>query len=748
MSIKQKILLLVVLPILAVIGFSGRIVSERWSTSVQMQSLMTEGRIIATLTDVVTDLQRERGRSALYLGSKGALYVQELTAQRQTTDAKRDRFAAAAQPEFIGQLQTTVVKAVQNANAALTGLDKLRVAVSSQSITGGESLRTYSEMIERLLAVSPVIVREADNNQVKNAALALSFLQRASEGAGLTRAIGSAGMAGGGFSSDHLYRLANMEAEEAEFIKLFEVYAPVAIQAAYAGAANSAEATEVSRLRQLILATKPGEPVSDVDGAQWFKAATAHVNMLVGIQEQLLKAVVAQVEGARDQAVWELATTAAIVAFIIATLLALGVATMRSVTRPIIAMVSTMRQLAAGDLDVEIPAAQRKDEIGEMGRAVLVFKEAAIAKSRLESEADTARLSAEGERAAREAEKAEEAHQDHFAIEALGRGLGRLAGGDLLQLIDTPFAAKTERLRKDFNVSVDRLKQTMLAVVSSADAIQTGTQEIAAASDDLSRRTEQQAASLEETAAALDEITATVKRAAEGATHARKVVAAADGDAKKSAVVVREAVEAMDAIAKSAHQISQIIGVIDEIAFQTNLLALNAGVEAARAGDAGRGFAVVASEVRALAQRSAAAAKEIKGLISASTAQVDHGVLLVAETGKSLERIMAQVTEINEVVGEIAAGAKEQATGLDEVNTAINQMDLVTQQNAAMVEESTAASHSLSQETEQLSGLIGQFKVGRPSGADSTRHELQKAAPQAFRQPPKRVVAGGVRRGA
>jgi len=592
-------------------------------------------------------------------------------------------------------------------------------------------------MIDRLLAVSFVVVRDADQDQVKNTALALSFLQRAGERAGITRAIGSAGVAGGGFSSEQLYQLSNIQAEETEFIKLFAVFAPVEIEAAYAGAATSAEETEAARLRQLVLASKPGEPVKDLDASQWFKAATAHVDMLTGVQDQLLKAVVGQVEGAHDLAVRELVATATTVAIIVAVLLGLGVATMRSVTRPISAMVSTMGRLAGGDRRVEIPAVQRKDEIGEMGRALLVFREAAVAKARLEAEAEAARRAAESEREARDAEKAKETRQDQFAIETLGQSLGRLASGDLIQLIETPFAAKTERLRKDFNASVDKLKQTMLSVVSSTETIRSGAQEMSAASEDLARRTERQAASVEETAAALQEITANVKGSAEGAAHARQVVAVADGDAKKSAVVVRQAVEAMDAIAKSAQQINQIIGVIDEIAFQTNLLALNAGVEAARAGDAGRGFAVVASEVRALAQRSADAAKEIKGLISASTTQVDRGVELVAETGKSLESIMAHVTEINSVVGEIAAGAQEQATGLQQINIAITQMDQVTQQNAAMCEESTAASHSLSQATDQLSGLIGQFKVGR-SGDD--------ISPRRERQPPAPVAASAARR--
>ena len=323
----------------------------------------------------------------------------------------------------------------------------------------------------------------------------------------------------------------------------------------------------------------------------------------------------------------------------------------------------------------------------------------------------------------------------------LGGGLKDLASGDLMVRLGDGFSPTYAQIRDDFNEAIDRLKSTILSVVESAGAIKTGAQEISAASDDLSRRTEQQAASLEQTAATLSEVTTTVKKSAEGTGHARQVVAAADANAKESAAVVRQAVDAMSAIAKSSQQISQIIGVIDEIAFQTNLLALNAGVEAARAGDAGRGFAVVASEVRALAQRSAQAAKEIKALISDSAGQVDAGVKLVGETGRSLERIMAQVTEINAVVGDIAAGAQEQSTALQETNTAIEQMNLVTQQNAAMVEQSTAAGHSLSEESSKLAQLVGQFQVGRPASDEALRRELTAAAPHAFRGPDQRPRA-------
>ncbi|MBI1251527.1 MAG: PAS domain S-box protein [Alphaproteobacteria bacterium] len=318
----------------------------------------------------------------------------------------------------------------------------------------------------------------------------------------------------------------------------------------------------------------------------------------------------------------------------------------------------------------------------------------------------------EHDRQAAEAERAARAEEQARVVRGLAAGLHELAEGDLTARIDEPFPGEYEKLRADFNAAMEKMQEAMKSIVSNAGGIRTGAGEISQAADDLSRRTEQQAASLEETAAALDEITATVRKTAEGAKQANSAVTVARGDAEASGQVVKETVAAMAEIEKSSNQISQIIGVIDEIAFQTNLLALNAGVEAARAGEAGRGFAVVASEVRALAQRSSEAAKEIKGLILASSQHVETGVDLVGQAGTALEQIVSKVTEISGLISEIAASAQEQATGLAQVNTAINQMDQTTQQNAAMVEESTAASHSLTQEAEELMTLISRFNTG------------------------------------
>jgi methyl-accepting chemotaxis protein len=313
--------------------------------------------------------------------------------------------------------------------------------------------------------------------------------------------------------------------------------------------------------------------------------------------------------------------------------------------------------------------------------------------------------------------------------------------GDLgVRLVDR-FADEFESLRLDFNRAVEQLRSTLAAVATSTTSIESGSREISQSADDLSRRTEQQAASLEETAAALDEMTVNVANSSKRADEARSIAIQANSSASQSGDVVRNAVQAMSKIEKSSSEISNIIGVIDEIAFQTNLLALNAGVEAARAGEAGKGFAVVAQEVRELAQRSAKAAKEIKELIRASGDDVQDGVQLVSAAGDALESIQAYIVSMNTHMDAIATSAREQSVGLAEVNTAVNQMDQVTQQNAAMVEEANAAGATLAAESAKLKSLVGQFRL---SDAPAATVSMVQAA-RVITEPSVRAVASPIR---
>ncbi len=413
----------------------------------------------------------------------------------------------------------------------------------------------------------------------------------------------------------------------------------------------------------------------------------------------------------------QLATELAGVALLLALSGAAAWGIAKALTQRITGLVGAMDAIGRGDLDRQIPHLSDRNETGRIAAGLEAFKVALLAKVRLESEGEAERAKSEAERAQAEEDREATARAQAAVVDALARALSRLADGDLTGRIDQPFGGAYEALRNDFNATVSRLEETVSRIATNARAIDSGAHEISTAADDLSRRTERQAASLEETAAAIEQITVTVNRSAAGAQTATRRVRDSHAETEASTSVLDETMDAMGKIETSAGQIGRIIGVIDEIAFQTNLLALNAGVEAARAGDAGKGFAVVASEVRALAQRSAEAAKEIKALVTTSSSEVGQGVDLVGRTGDALRQIAVGVGEIDTLVSEIAATAQEQATSLGQVNTAISEMDQVTQQNAAMVEETTAASHALASEARQLAELVAQFRVSPVAAA-------------------------------
>ena len=404
--------------------------------------------------------------------------------------------------------------------------------------------------------------------------------------------------------------------------------------------------------------------------------------------------------------------------------LAIAYFVIRGITRPLAGVHEALGAVADEDVGITIPHSEWTNEVGQMARATVALQDKVRERHAAAQREAAQQKEIDGERARNLQDREQEAATQNHVVASIGRAMETLALGDLTARC-SDLGPQYAGLRDNFNDALARLEAAMGKVSVKGGDIATSKEEIRRASGQLSQRTEQQAANLEETSAALEELAVTVRQTAEGANEASKRVSAVSAEASRSDGVVAEAITAMSGIEKSSEEISKIIGVIDEIAFQTNLLALNAGVEAARAGESGKGFAVVAQEVRELAQRSAAAAKEIKDQIARSSGQVDQGVKLVGEAGEALKRISEQVKAATDIVGKIAHSASEQDTTLRSITSSINQLDAATQQNAAMAQQTTAAAESLAQDTDELVGLIRAFQIG---GQHSSQASLSRRA--------------------
>ncbi len=475
---------------------------------------------------------------------------------------------------------------------------------------------------------------------------------------------------------------------------------------------------------------------------------------------QAVSAVVKESETRMNQSVTGLMDqlhrnrTALLIDAVVSMLIAAAIAffyVRRSVVRRLAAIGELMQNLSSGQLDLSVPAVKDRDEIGRMARSVLVFRDAAVTKERLEREAEEQRRRSEEERqkaaerveserhkaaeaeakAAEDERKARErveeerrgaaeaqakaAEAQAQIIERLAQGLNALSNGDFTVRLDEGFDGAMVQIKDDFNTMVDRMTETLAKVKAAAREVTEAAAEISTSTTDLSQSTEEQAASLEETTATMEEISNAVRKNAEHARQADQFATQAHGVAGRGGEVVAQAVSAMARIEESSGKIADIISVIDEIARQTNLLALNAAVEAARAGDAGRGFAVVATEVRSLAQRSSQAAKDIKDLITSSHGEVKDGVDLVSRTGESLSEIVGSIKKVADIVSDIAVASGEQATGLDQISKSLVQMDELTQRNSALAEENAATAKTLQHQSSAMDEQVSVFRLGEQS---------------------------------
>jgi methyl-accepting chemotaxis protein len=768
-KIAGRIVIATILPLLAFAGFAAKGLFEKWSTYQSVGRVAVVIETVPSVSNLVHQLQRERGASATFVASKGQTLGDVMRNQRTATDK-----AIAEWQQRVGDIDASTLgpgfgRALDQVKPAVADISNVRRDIDALSITGPKAVTYFSSTIANLIGLIEAAGELSDDLRINQRSRAFVAIVKRKELAGQERATASGAFAAGEFAPDvHRNFLRLLALQEAQ-MSVFEKEATKAEIDAVAGVLRGAVVDELGRMRAIAAAAPFDKAaVKTVAAPAWFSTITQYIDLLKTAEDRVAAEFLSATHAVANEDRSAFYGIAAVSVAVLLLVLAMTIVVVRSITRPIARLLPTMSELAKGNHGVEVADTERGDEIGEMAKAVLVFREAGRENTRLQAQTKEQESRSLRERAAAEAKimadldaavgglvKAAMAGDFSQRVPLEGKQgtirnladamntmcenmgkvmndlvtmLSSLAEGDLMQRISGSYQGMFGTLKDRANTTAETLSSTVSGITAAVKEVTNAAAEISTSTTDLSQRTEEQAASLEETSASMEEMSGTVKSNAENAQRANQLAAGAREVADRGTAVVADTVEAMGRIEKSSSKITAIIGVIDEIARQINLLALNAAVEAARAGEAGRGFAVVASEVRSLAQRSSQAAKDISDLISNSSAQVKDGADLVNRTGESLKEIVDAIRKVADIVGHIATASAEQSTGIDQINKALTQMDEVTQQNSALVEENAATAKTLEEQAEAMTRQVTFFRIDGGAQRNANKRTSRAAA--------------------
>jgi methyl-accepting chemotaxis protein len=729
LQISTKLVVSIALPLIVLLGLTGYILLWKWNERVEMDALGQSAAGVASVSQLVHELQRERGVSAVFISSIGTQMGRELEEQRRLTDARRRAAARFLASERGAATSEDYRIALQSAERSLAELDQYRAQIDRLGTSTSYANAYFSEAIAFLLAVVGEIPKLSRHGNIGSAISAYLMFMQGKERAGQERASGAAGIASGPFDKANYLRTLGLQATQDAYFSAFEAAATPSQRAYYRKMMSDPAVATVMRMREDITQRGLSGERGGLDVKSWFDATSARIDSLKKVEDRIAADLATLAASIRSNAVETLWLVGGSVLLLLGLCIATAFLMSRDMTGAIRGLTEGMRQLAAGRFDIVLPGLGRSDEIGAIAGAVDVFKLKLEEKMRLEAEKDasTARVVA-------------------AVVTQLRTALRNLASGNLAYRIGGEFDADYREIQDNFNAAIVQLQDTVQRIALSSTEISNAAAEIVTSTADLSQRTEEQAASLEQTSASMEQIAATVRKNASNAQMANALTQDTRAIASRGEMVVADAVMAMAQIDRSSRKISEIISVIDQIARQTNLLALNTAIEAARAGEAGRGFAVVASEVRSLAQRSSQAAKDIKDLIANSSGQVEQGVQLVNRAGDSLKEILQSIRAVADIVADIANASSEQASGIDQINRALAQMDEVTQQNSALVEENAATAKTLEDQSSALDGRVAVFQLDTAGQAPAAPAPAPRK-PSVKAPARKAAAAPAVRRG-